>query len=493
MSQYNSRIHIKVTEPSVWEKFKDADDAEFGLADLAKDYCTSFVLDDWSCSEDELQKIVSALAETLGKDGIIIADTTNLNVDPYAYIVYSAGYGVHNKYQNDSEYCFETNISDLIECFSYGNHFTFNAKELNVLKRGGIERVMEDRKFVFKNLPENEGLENEIFLTETHIEGRTQRIETVKKGDSVKLVHDLTDESDRFKVEVISEAGSLGLLDDKSAEIMAPIIDAGEKEYTAVIFNAIPQSKHAPRRRTAVVSIHIQFQAAPLEDDEDDKPKHNISTKEIGGTDDIAFRYEQIDNIGTGFYEDIYNGKEFVIADDTGIAVSSNGKTVNVKLQVKKKMKQIAKLFKAPLCGKDAAKPFYDPPSAVNGNLETIGIGGYEQYLYEVSDDAEQLNTAQIAHRVKLFAKVVSRLHEEAVLAKIIDAAPKKKNGTLYSRRVTQVASLFCMDKNASMYVLCAVAKNDSNLVLEIRTIETSDLKKAESDVITEHNLFREV
>ena len=491
MSQYSSRIHIKVTEPAIWEKFKDVDDAEFGLAGLAEDGSTSFILDDWCCVEDEILGIVSALAETLGKDGIIIADTTNINVDPYAYIVYSAGYGVHDKYHNNSEYCFETNISDLIECLSYRNHFAFNAKELNVLKRNGIERVKEGRKFVFKQLLENEGLEDEIFLTETRFEGRTQRIEAVNKGDSVKLVHDTSDKTYKNKVEVLSEAGSLGLLDEKSAEIMAPIIDAGEKEYTAVIQNVIPQSKRAPRCQTAVVSIHVQFKVEPLEDEEEDKPKNNASAKTVGGSNDVTFSYGQIDDIGTAFYEGVWNGKEFVLPKDATIAVSANGKTVNVKVQAKKKMKEITQKFEASLCGNNAIKPFYDPVSAVNGNLDMNGVGEYQQYLYEVSDEAEELNTAQIAHRVKLFAKVVSLLSEETVLAKIIDAAPKKKNGTLYAKRVTQVATLFCMEKDASMYVLCAVAKDDSTLVMEIRTIVTSDLEKTEADVITEHNLFR--
>lgn len=276
MSQYSSRIHIKVTESSVWEKFKDVDDAEFGLAGLTEEGCTSFVLDEWSCVEEELLGIVSALAEILGKDGMIIADTTNINVDPYAYIVYSAGYGVHAEYHNNSRYCFETNISDLIECLSYRNHFAFNDKELYILKRNGIERVKEGRKFVFMKLLENEGLEDEIHLTETRFEGRTQRIENVKKGDSVKLVHDTSDKTYKHKVEVISETGSLGLLDGKSAEIMAPIIDAGKKEYTAVIHNVIPQSRRAPRCQTAIVSIHIQFKVEPLEDD---KAKNNTSTK----------------------------------------------------------------------------------------------------------------------------------------------------------------------------------------------------------------------
>lgn len=132
-----------------------------------------------------------------------------------------------------------------------------------------------------------------------------------------------------------------------------------------------------------------------------------------------------------------------MLPKDATIAVSANGKTVNVKVQAKKKMKEIAQKFEASLCGNDAVKPFYDPVSAVNGNLDMNGVGEYQQYLYEVSDEAEELNTAQIAHRVKLFAKVVSLLSEETVLAKIIDAAPKKKNGTLYAKSVTQVQRIF--------------------------------------------------
>ena len=69
MSQYNSRIHIKVAGPSVWGKFKGVDDAEFDLAALAEEGCTSFVLDDWCCVEDELLGIVSALAEIEGVKG----------------------------------------------------------------------------------------------------------------------------------------------------------------------------------------------------------------------------------------------------------------------------------------------------------------------------------------------------------------------------------------------------------------------------------------
>ncbi|MBR3136317.1 MAG: hypothetical protein IKG32_04785 [Clostridia bacterium] len=59
MSQYVSRIHIKVTTPSVWAKFEDEDDAGFDLAELSSMDQTSFSISgDWSCVEDELTGIV---------------------------------------------------------------------------------------------------------------------------------------------------------------------------------------------------------------------------------------------------------------------------------------------------------------------------------------------------------------------------------------------------------------------------------------------------
>ena len=92
MSQYYSRLHIKVSSPKIWKKFEDEDDASFDLAELAESDRTSFVIDgEWSSMENELTGIVEALAETLGPDGIIIADTTNINVDSYNYCIFYLG------------------------------------------------------------------------------------------------------------------------------------------------------------------------------------------------------------------------------------------------------------------------------------------------------------------------------------------------------------------------------------------------------------------
>ena len=41
------------------------------------------------------------------------------------------------------------------------------------------------------------------------------------------------------------------------------------------------------------------------------------------------------------------------------------------------------------------------------------------------------------------------------------------------------------------MFVLCAVAKKDTETIIEIRQIATVDLEKTEADVISSTNLFR--
>lgn len=157
-----------------------------------------------------------------------------------------------------------------------------------------------------------------------------------------------------------------------------------------------------------------------------------------------------------------------------------------MKLQTDKTIKAITKDYKNALDGQDLSSPCYDPYSAVE-NLEEVAKG----ILYSVSEDAEQLDTAIVSHRVMLFAQVVKMMKDESVLEKVLSYVPRKKNKTLHVRRVTQIASLFGMSSQAGMYVLCAQAKTDTSLILEIRNITTTSLEKAEADIITTTNLFR--
>ena len=65
MSQYESRIAIKVSSPKVWEKFKEEDDASLELYSLSNTN-TQFYESDCCYLEDELYGIVEAISKKLG-------------------------------------------------------------------------------------------------------------------------------------------------------------------------------------------------------------------------------------------------------------------------------------------------------------------------------------------------------------------------------------------------------------------------------------------
>ena len=218
------------------------------------------------------------------------------------------------------------------------------------------------------------------------------------------------------------------------------------------------------------------------------KEEKNIA---IGGMDDVAFSYKTIDGVSPAFYEGVYDGKDFVVSPDETVNVNVNGTDFVITIKTEKKVKSLLKKFKKAVAGKDVDRPLYDPLDVAKGKYEENGEDGYGQLMYRVLDGAETLENVQIAHRASIFAKVNELLRDEKVAASIVEAAPKKKNGTFALRRVTQIASLFCMEDDTSMYVLCAVAKKDTETIIEVRQIATVDLEKTETDVISSTNLFR--
>ena len=226
--------------------------------------------------------------------------------------------------------------------------------------------------------------------------------------------------------------------------------------------------------------------------DETDAIKKEAQNITIGGMDDIAFSYEAIDGVSPAFYEGIYDGKDFVVSPDETVNVSVKGTDFVVAIKTEKKIKTLLKKFKKAVAGKDVGRILYDPFDVAKGKYEENGEDGYGQQIYRVLDEAETLENVQIAHRASVFAKVNELLKDENAAVSIVNAAPKKKDGTFTRRRVTQIASLFCMEEDTSMYMLCAVAKSDTELVVEIRQIATIDLKKTKADVISATNLFKE-
>ena len=226
--------------------------------------------------------------------------------------------------------------------------------------------------------------------------------------------------------------------------------------------------------------------------DEKKNNKADESKIVIGGQSDKPFSYEHIDGVDPSFYEGIFDGKDYVLRPDENINVEIDGKVFTVVVGINQKVKTLLNKFKKAAVGKEIGRDLYDPCDVASGKYVENGEDQYGNAVYGVADDAKVLANVQIAHRVALFAKIYELLGSEKGAQWVVRTAPKKKNGTLMLKRVTQVASLFCMEDDASMYVLCAVAKKDTELVVEIRQISSVDMEKTYEDVISTSNLFRD-
>ena len=113
MSQYNSRILIKVKDIADWKKLADIDFKNFGFYANPFDGHEKEIFDiigDWACFEDELIALANAIVERI-PNCILFGDTTNINVDPYAFIVYHLGDGVYSD-EIEGDFQWETELYD---------------------------------------------------------------------------------------------------------------------------------------------------------------------------------------------------------------------------------------------------------------------------------------------------------------------------------------------------------------------------------------------
>lgn len=263
MSQYSSRIHIKVSSPKVWRKFEDEDDAGFDLAELAETEITSFVIDgEWSSFESELTGIVKALAATLGEDGIIIADTTNINVDPYDYCIYYLGSYVHTQEFGERNKCgmfFETDIEDIPGWLNYGG-FSASEAEKKVLFRCGFLAVGKHYEAFSTDL----SIPDCVYLRETSFKKRPETIERTIVGEEVYFVHS-KDAYDPLRIEVMSELGSLGYLPSNISDKLTPVLTNNLIHYTAETVKVVPASLRNKHAKSSEVAISIKAELSDAE------------------------------------------------------------------------------------------------------------------------------------------------------------------------------------------------------------------------------------
>jgi hypothetical protein len=246
-----------VSAPEVWSRFEEEDDASFDLAKLADKELTSFVIDEASWTESELKGIVRALAETLGKDGIIIADTHDINVNPYNYCVLYLGNGVYSEEfsiyrgRGKHEMHRKTNISDIAEWLSYGE-FGVSDAEKDQLFRCGI--ALDGKKFY--SFSKDLTFPKKIYLRETSFEKRSGAIENCVVGEEVYFVRAGND-YDSMRLEVFGELGSLGYLPSEVGDKVCVFLSNNKLKYTATIVDIVKLSQRNKHAKSPIVAISI--------------------------------------------------------------------------------------------------------------------------------------------------------------------------------------------------------------------------------------------
>lgn len=266
MSQYSSRIHIQVSSPEVWSRCAGYDGTGFDLAKLARSDQTAFVTDELGAvNESKLERLVENLAQALEADGIIIADTTNINVDTYEYCVFYLGGRVRTKEfsldrnAKKSDMFFETDIQNIEEWLSYGE-FSVSQKERSVLFRFDI--VQTGSHFV--EISRDIQMPDWMYLRETSFANRAAAIEKISVGEKVRFVH-AEDLYDPFRLEAVSQYGSLGYLPSEASDELAPLLLSHHLIYTATVQEVVPVSKRNKHAKSSLVKISIEASVSDQE------------------------------------------------------------------------------------------------------------------------------------------------------------------------------------------------------------------------------------
>ena len=249
MSQYASTVVIQVSNSRLWETLGNISVKGFNLAKLEKvgERCYRN-RKDMSYTEEDLTDIVQELAGYLGDDGIVVASTTNINIDPIYYFAFYLGERVRID-ADEREENFIGRISEWLNTFK----IVTSEQENKTLLTCGIAAV--DNRF--ESFPSTFTLPDRVYIRETSFEGRSDAIEKCSLDEDVYLISSKAD-YDSMRLEVLSEHGSLGFLPSDVSDEIAPAFLSGHLEYSAKITELVPLSQRNKYAKSSIVGITLE-------------------------------------------------------------------------------------------------------------------------------------------------------------------------------------------------------------------------------------------
>lgn len=246
MSQYNSRIYIKVPNIDLWKKVSKEKTKEYSI-DLYNNKNNTFI-SKGCLDESELSGFVQRVVESLEGKCIVVADTTNINVDPYAYYVYYFG----DKVKDDTIYFdeFDDDNDEMDQYFISDINDIKNWIKLTNVRLNSIEKEIVTNEILKDtyNFP--------IELVYTNLGDRIENNEHLKLNQEVYL--DKGEYLGKKAIEVFTNEGkSIGFIDDYLSKDILQLIKRTKIKIKGIICEYQPLSKRGKNSRKALVSITI--------------------------------------------------------------------------------------------------------------------------------------------------------------------------------------------------------------------------------------------
>ncbi|MBQ3985981.1 MAG: hypothetical protein II635_03360 [Oscillospiraceae bacterium] len=243
-------------------------------------------------SEKVLDSIMDAI--NMSPDDFVVSINylhSSITIEYWKNSVYYNGYGLERIQFN--LYCkFENGYYGAsFDPMQTPNELIAAVKALseNEIYRSVLEKAVEAKKngadLIAPNSAKDVVLklerEGEIEVSGTQYEGRSERIENVKVGDSLTLVREPDNPIDENAIDVRNSSGSLGHIPANIAEYISPQIDSGKIRCSATVSDVVPLSKRGSRARKAILKVKINVSPADktAEKSHMSNPSANISSK----------------------------------------------------------------------------------------------------------------------------------------------------------------------------------------------------------------------
>lgn len=256
--------------------------------------------------------------------------------------------------------------------------------------------------------------------------------------------------------------------------------------------------------------LRSHFGLAPIKD----KPAKAVDAKSVKPTtqkttdSNQPFSYRTIDSVPESFFDGVLltdkSGKQLLNKPKKKVMeFDVNGHKLKITVGLAAKLNSVWKNYGEYITGESSDDDeyygfdtLYDPiDAAEKSETEMHGIDeNTGSYIgYSVPRDTEPLTEEQIHTRAMIFLKLCILCSEESVAKCIVEAAPKKKNGTFAKNRITHIATLFCTTSYCEATELVGIAKDDTEIQLAIReaSLNYHNIDAVYSDLASETNLFR--